>query len=621
MLTVTRFRVTPQSIGLLVLLLALSLTMPASATTLTVTRFDDPIPDGCFPADCSLREAIILANAQSGLDTVVLATGIYQLSLTGADEDAGLTGDLDSTDDLELVGAGRTLTTILSFALGDRLLHVQFADFTARDLLLSGGTVQGANGYGGGLFLAGAGTGNVSLTRVDITASSATQGGGGIYASAPASLTLNDCDVSNNTGGGLAAIETVTLEVTGCHLSDNSGGAIAILTANAGYARIQSTVISDNVGDAEAGGGLTVASSFDRLELEVVDCTFDGNIGGSWAGGLQVFSDEPGLVSGTVVRTVFSNNETSGVGGGLATRRWINNPGTVDLAVLDCDFLDNSSAGAHGGGAAVALGVARFQDTEFSGNSALLNGGAIFAGAMGVGGSGSAIVTGSRLDGNTAGNHGGAIYADGGLEVSESSFVGNTAGTSGGGVFAGGGTLVTRSTFSGNQAVAGGGLATGDSFVQVFSSTYRDNLATSSGSAIYGGATSFGNQLRVAGTVVSGTCSGTSGLAVLSDGHNLESPGASCFLFPDPSDLSSVPEGQLALGPLTTDGRTSFYVPGASSVVRDRFAGRCADLDQRVFEPVDPACDAGAVEVGAVDSVVSRDGFEVGLAGWSSVFP
>src|SRR4051794_617388 len=38
----------------------------ARATTLIVTRPDDPAPNGCAPDDCSLREAIIAANAAAG---------------------------------------------------------------------------------------------------------------------------------------------------------------------------------------------------------------------------------------------------------------------------------------------------------------------------------------------------------------------------------------------------------------------------------------------------------------------------------------------------------------------------------------------------------------------------
>lgn len=53
----------------------------ALADTYTPTRFDDPSPDGCKKGDCSLREAVIAANAHSGTDVIVLRGGAtYSLS-------------------------------------------------------------------------------------------------------------------------------------------------------------------------------------------------------------------------------------------------------------------------------------------------------------------------------------------------------------------------------------------------------------------------------------------------------------------------------------------------------------------------------------------------------------
>jgi len=51
-----------------------------TATTFTVTRTDDPVPNGCLPTDCSLREAVIAANAGSGGDAIALPAGDYRLT-------------------------------------------------------------------------------------------------------------------------------------------------------------------------------------------------------------------------------------------------------------------------------------------------------------------------------------------------------------------------------------------------------------------------------------------------------------------------------------------------------------------------------------------------------------
>ena len=111
----------------LVLTLALSAlildgALPAQAATFTVTRFDDPVPDGCNSGvDCSLREAIIAANAAPGADTIILPAGIYTLAIAGAGDNVAATGDLDITDDLTLTGDGAATTIIDGGAL-DRVL-------------------------------------------------------------------------------------------------------------------------------------------------------------------------------------------------------------------------------------------------------------------------------------------------------------------------------------------------------------------------------------------------------------------------------------------------------------------------------------------------------------------
>ena len=40
----------------------------AEATTFAITRVDDPLPNGCQVGDCSLREAVLAANANGDSD-------------------------------------------------------------------------------------------------------------------------------------------------------------------------------------------------------------------------------------------------------------------------------------------------------------------------------------------------------------------------------------------------------------------------------------------------------------------------------------------------------------------------------------------------------------------------
>jgi len=83
----------------------------SQAAAFTVTKTADTA-DGTCDSDCSLREAIIAANAAAGADTITLPAGTYTLSIAGTDEDAAATGDLDVTDDLTITGAGAASTIV-----------------------------------------------------------------------------------------------------------------------------------------------------------------------------------------------------------------------------------------------------------------------------------------------------------------------------------------------------------------------------------------------------------------------------------------------------------------------------------------------------------------------------
>src|SRR4051794_1186312 len=102
-------------LGLIALILLLVTLHPGSVragTTFTVTRLDDPAPNGCDVGGCSLREAILDANGFIGDDTIVLPAATITLSIAGQQEDASATGDLDITSNITISGAGAESTFI-----------------------------------------------------------------------------------------------------------------------------------------------------------------------------------------------------------------------------------------------------------------------------------------------------------------------------------------------------------------------------------------------------------------------------------------------------------------------------------------------------------------------------
>ena len=67
---------------------------PMAVAEYTVTRLDDG-GGACTPQDCTLRAAVLAANADGMESVIFLQAGTYALSLPGAGEEAGLSGDLD----------------------------------------------------------------------------------------------------------------------------------------------------------------------------------------------------------------------------------------------------------------------------------------------------------------------------------------------------------------------------------------------------------------------------------------------------------------------------------------------------------------------------------------------
>ena len=177
----------------------------AGAAVFTPTKTADTL-DGNCDRDCSLREAVVAANANAGADVILLRAGTYALSLAGAGEQAAASGDLDLTGDLIVIGAGASQTILDGGAL-DRVLDVAGGvAVELRDLTIRRGQVAGA---GGGI----ANAGHLVLRRCAVSGNTATGGATGVGAgissrATDAQLELFDSTVDGNTasgsGGGLS---------------------------------------------------------------------------------------------------------------------------------------------------------------------------------------------------------------------------------------------------------------------------------------------------------------------------------------------------------------------------------------------------------------------------------
>ena len=370
---------------------------PTATPTATPTASRTPLPgvirvnttedelnsDG----DCALREAIQAANldravdgcpAGHGDDTIELPAGYYARQISGAGEDANVTGDLDIRSNLTMHGAVAGVTAIGGGGL-DRVLHVHFGAVVAiHDIAITAGrTLDGTDSAMGG---------------------GSAEPGGGIF----------------NEG---------TLALTGCVIGGNR-------TGNGG-SNTEDYLNGGPGGDGGAGAGI-----FNSGALILDRCVVSDNHGGN--GGAGISSGKAGFGGGiynkgdlTVRDSLVAFNDT-GTGG-----RWVSPPGNGGGAGGDGGGIYNSGmltvARSTINGNRCGDGMDAGGSQGFAGNGG--SGGGIFN-------EGRLTLSNSTLSGNHAGNggaalgggargDGGGVYNKGVALLEHSTISGNTTGVSG----------------------------------------------------------------------------------------------------------------------------------------------------------------------------------------------
>jgi subtilisin family serine protease len=165
----------------------------AFAGQIDVTTTADGITAG------TLRAAVQAANAEAGLNTIVLRTGeTYILNIAGAGEDAAATGDLDIIDPAGLIirGNGATIRIIGGI---DRVFDLQAGgSLTLLDVTIAGGVT---NSDGGGVRNSG---GTLTVERSLLTGNTASSGGA---LASTGTTTLINTTISGNDATNGAGIE------------------------------------------------------------------------------------------------------------------------------------------------------------------------------------------------------------------------------------------------------------------------------------------------------------------------------------------------------------------------------------------------------------------------------
>jgi CSLREA domain-containing protein len=297
----------------------------AAATPFTVDSTADAVDatpgDGtCATATdtCTLRAAVQEANALPGADDITVPAGTYHLTITGWNEDAAATGDLDITTEVTITAASARAVTVSAKVNdelnGDRVDRV-FDIRPGADVALSRLTVAyGLGGGDGGNIRAAA---PLSLTDVTVRDGSGADGGG-IWASDV--LDMNRVTITNNRGhegGGVAASGQFTAVNT--TIVNNSGaGGIAVLPG--GNADLTNLTLVWNDGHILNNGTVTIRNSILTWQggpLAPHNCSGTAPISGGYnvdddgSCGLAAIGDrDPDLLNWTYYKLVNAGGET-----------------------------------------------------------------------------------------------------------------------------------------------------------------------------------------------------------------------------------------------------------------------------------------------------------------------
>jgi CSLREA domain-containing protein len=312
---------------------------------LVVTKSVDTDDGVCTADDCSLREAVITANACPGPQTIRVPIGIYALTLTGADEDEARRGDLDIRDDVTIIGGptsdtpapdgahvveirGRFADRIFDIAPSRDLDRLEPVNVRLEHLIIREGRAL----HGGGVL----NRGTLGMTLVSMMNNEAVlpdgvggeANGGGLY----------------NQDNGTLDFDTVTFYD---NAADNGGG----LYMQSGVVMWESFSVVQNAA-SQKGGGLYVGYG---AEATLNDVEFTANEAGEEGGGIY----NEGML--TIHALYLAENEATANGGGLF------NSSLGETIIEDSWFTSNN---ANWGGAVYNEGLLQIYQTGINGNTA-----------------------------------------------------------------------------------------------------------------------------------------------------------------------------------------------------------------------------------------------------------
>lgn len=255
---------------------------------------------------CTLRAAVVEANALAGDDIITFAPGVSSISVSG---------QIAITSNTAIIGPGPAALTIRNIAPLSTTSRV----FNITNFV-------------------------VNLSGMTITDGNVTGMGGGIQNTG--TLTITNCVITNNdssgVGGGLRSSNTLTLMnsvVSGNASTASTSGGISFAGTNL---TIGKSTISGNTSFGN-GGGMNISAS---ASATISNSTISGNTAGASSGGM--FTNR-----GTITYTTISGNTANGSlategGGGIRIQAGVNSVAIISSTITG-NTAPNSTSGARSG--------------------------------------------------------------------------------------------------------------------------------------------------------------------------------------------------------------------------------------------------------------------------------
>ncbi len=426
-------------------------------------------------------DAILTGNEAGQLGGSLAANGSVEIvgSLTASGNSA-LTGGAIFAGSIS-VGGDATLTGNTTAGSGGALAAIG-------DVVITGAATLENNtaGLAGGAIAA---DGSVEIGGSLTASGNNAQASGGAISSLDAVAIGGDATLTGNkagqTGGAIAAdgsVEIVGALTASDNSSDGFGGAVA---AGVSVSVGGDATLTDN--DSKFHGGAIYAKDG---SVEIVGAlTASGNKAGARSLEIETTTTDT-LQDGTTVQTTVKTTIVDGFGGAIAALKG-------DVSVGGDAILTGNTANGRGG--AIFAGNATFAgDATFENNAA--NAGSVVVETT-------VVTTTAQNDSTTETTvkevaslaSGGAIYADGSIEIGGSATAKNNAATdAGGAIYASSFDVVGSATLSGNAASDGGAI-------------YADSVELKNGALLTGNAAASGfggaiyaRELALVGATVAG---------------------------------------------------------------------------------------------------------------------